>query len=535
MRLESLSTAFGLLLGLSVAESNLTHPKSSQQILHGDFKPPQVWENTNLVRTTNLEKGYVRQTINVVVTNKDKSSQSEYYIPFEYDDMSRIGWLEVRDKKNVDKDPFQVTTAALAAVLSEDGSSSPYVSDAWSLNVTLTPSRSTQYFVVHVPEAVKPKDQITLSISFNILGALSPLPASIKQDEKQYLSYTFSAYVPSAYTTIKQKTNLKFPSADIPEYTETKGLTSSADPEKQGSKFTYGTYDTSKIPPGTTYPVTVRYEFTKPILTCSVLERDIEISHWGGNLAAEERYWLRNDGAKLSNHFSRVSWATQNFYMQAGQATTSALRELKVPLKPGSVDPYFVDDIGNVSTSRYRPNTIRDASLELKPRYPVFGGWNYSFKIGWNNVLSSFVRKLKTPSDSYILSVPLLEGPRMLEGIQYEHFTFRVILPEGATNVKYELVSHGQSVSAVPAGEWEQSLHKTFMDTLGRTELKFKAINIVDEVRDAGVEVLVTYQYSTMAGLRKPISIVLGVMGVFVAAWAVGSVDTSIGRKAVKS
>lgn len=390
--------------------------------------------------------------------------------------------------------------------------------------------RSTQYFVVHLPEPVQPKDQTTLSISYNILGALAPLPAAIKQDEKQYLSYSFSAYVPSAYTTLKQKTNLKFPSADIPEYSETQGLTSSTDPERQGSKFTYGTYDTSSIPPGTTHPVTVRYEFTKPILTCSLLERDIEVSHWGGNLAVEERYWLHNTGAKLANHFSRVSWATSNFYMQSGQLATSALRELKVPLKPGSSDPYFTDDIGNVSTSRFRPNALRDASLELKPRYPLFGGWHYSFRIGWNNALSSFLRHLKTTPDTYILSVPLLEGPRMPEGIQYEHFTFRISLPEGATISKYEL-SPTTHVPAGSAGQWSQSLHHTFLDTLGRTQLTFSAINVVDEVRDAGVEVLVTYKYTTTAALRKPLSIIATVFAVFVVAWGVGTVDTRIGKK----
>ncbi len=130
MRFGTFSTALGLLLGLSIAESNLTAPQSSQQILQSDFRPPQVWENTNLVRTTNLEKGYVRETINVVVTNKDGDPQSEYYIPFNYDTMGRVGWLEVRDKKNAEKEPYQVTTAALAAVLNNDGRSSQYPPNA---------------------------------------------------------------------------------------------------------------------------------------------------------------------------------------------------------------------------------------------------------------------------------------------------------------------------------------------------------------------------------------------------------------------
>lgn len=118
----------------------------------------------------------------------------------------------------------------------------------------------------------------------------------------------------------------------------------------------------------------------------------------------------------------------------------------------------------------------------------------------------------------------------MPEGIQYEHFTFRIILPEGATITSYSLSPSNNS--GVPAGEWEQSLHHTFMDTLGRTQLTFRAINVVDEVRDQGVEVLVTYKYTTMAAMRKPLSIVGAVFAVFCVAWAVGSVDTSIGRKA---
>lgn len=326
--------------------------------------------------------------------------------------------------------------------------------------------------------------------------------------------------MPSAYPTLKQKTKVKFPTTDIPEYTTTTGLTSSSDPERQGPSFTYGPYDTSKIPPGTIHPVTARYEFTKPLLVCSLLERDIEISHWGGNLATEERYWLRNDAAALSNHFSRVTWATQAFY----RGDTSALKELKVPLRPGSIDPYYTDDIGNVSTSRYRPNSVREASLELKPRYPVFGGWRYSFRIGWNNALSTVLRKLKT-GNTYVLRVPFIEGPKMPEGIQYERLVLRIILPEGAQDVKWETVGG----TGLPVLQSEMSLHKTFMDTLGRSELKLTAMNVADEARDA--DLVVIYDYPFMAAFRKPLSVFVAVLGVFTVIWAALRVDTSIGRK----
>jgi oligosaccharyltransferase complex subunit alpha (ribophorin I) len=123
MGLKFLSAACALLLGSTAAASNLTAPQSSQKILHGDFQAPQVWENTNVVRTTNLEKGYVRETINVVVANIDSKPQSEYYVPFKYDTIGKVGGFEVRDKKDANKDKFEVTTTALAAALGAEGPS----------------------------------------------------------------------------------------------------------------------------------------------------------------------------------------------------------------------------------------------------------------------------------------------------------------------------------------------------------------------------------------------------------------------------
>ena len=70
-----------------------------------------------------------------------------------------------------------------------------------------------------MPVALAPADQLTLSINYYVLSALQPLPAQIEQNDKQYVLHTFSAYAPSAYTTLKQKTKLKLPTTDVPDYT----------------------------------------------------------------------------------------------------------------------------------------------------------------------------------------------------------------------------------------------------------------------------------------------------------------------------
>jgi oligosaccharyltransferase complex subunit alpha (ribophorin I) len=252
-----------------------------------------------------------------------------------------------------------------------------------------------------------------------VLSALHPVPHIIEQTERQYLQYEFSEYAHSAYPTAKQKTKLKFPNADVQETT--------GKPTKEGTSYTYGPFN--EIPAGGESQQSVRYEFTKPIITTTLMERDIEVSHWGGNIAFEERYWLTNRGATLKDHFKRTQWATQHYY----NPPTSAIKTLSVPLKPGSTDAYFTDEIGNISTSQFRPGTAkRDGRLELKPRYPVFGGWQHPFKIGWNNDLSRFLRAVQTGESAYVLNVPFLEGPKQPEGISYEKVVVRVILPEGA-------------------------------------------------------------------------------------------------------
>ncbi|KAL5333433.1 Ribophorin I [Aspergillus crustosus] len=493
----------GLVLSSSSIVSADSTSTSSSILLPADFKPPQVFNNVNLIRSTNLEKGYARETINVVIENVDKQPQTDYYLSFPTDTFNRVGGLEVRNKKKAEKGRVVVEAAEIEA------------------------SSDFQYFVVRLPEPLAPSSQITLGISYSLLNSLHPRPAVIEQSDRQFLSYSFSAYVLSAYHTATQKTKVKFPSTNVPDYTTT-DLKSGQDPERQGSTYTYGPYDTAKVVPGTLYPITVRYEFTNPVVTASLLERDLEVSHWGGNLATEERYWLHNNGSKLLNHFSRVDWTVANYH----QSPSSAIRELKYPLKPGSVDPYFIDDIGNVSTSRYRPGLQnREANLDFKPRYPIFGGWNYSFRLGWNNNLSSFVRRAVSSSDSYVLKVPFLEGPKLSEGVQYEKVVVRVILPEGARNVQYEIVEGSSSNGLPSASQIQSSLssHKTFLDTLGRTTLTLTVENLTDEARDS--QLVITYDYTLFDALRKPVTITIGLFSVFVAAWAITNIDVSIKKR----
>ncbi|KAI5308287.1 dolichyl-diphosphooligosaccharide--protein glycosyltransferase subunit 1, partial [Ascosphaera atra] len=229
---------------------------------------------------------------------------------------------------------------------------------------------------------------------------------------------------------------------------------------------------------------------------------------------------------------------------------STALSQLVVPLTPagkggsgsGSAggnpgDAYFIDDVGNVSTSHFRGGAGKkgNAVLELKPRYPLFGGWKYSFKIGWNAELSAFLRRVASTSsgenggeDTYALKVPLIQPPRNGEGIQVDELVVRVVLPEGAREVRYELVD-GAAMPDRKDVEAEIGTAKTFMDTVGRTVLRLRMRNVVDDAR--GGFLVVTYKYSTLDLLRKPFTFAVGMFAVYAAWWVLGKIDVSIKQR----
>jgi oligosaccharyltransferase complex subunit alpha (ribophorin I) len=73
------------------------------------------------------------------------------------------------------------------------------------------------------------------------------------------------------------------------------------------------------------------------------------------------------------------------------------------------------------------------------------------------------------------------------------------------------------------------TLHRTFMDTVGRTTLNLVAINVVDELRER--DLIVTYEYPSSAKYRKPLVLAGGLFVLFVFCCVVGNLDVSIGKK----
>lgn len=104
MKPFSIATA---LLGLiSSALATESSSRESKVTLPAEFKPPQVFKNANLVHIISLEKNYAKEQINVLVENVSSEDQDEYYLPFTAEQISRVGGLEVKDRKDAAAGPF---------------------------------------------------------------------------------------------------------------------------------------------------------------------------------------------------------------------------------------------------------------------------------------------------------------------------------------------------------------------------------------------------------------------------------------------
>lgn len=136
----------------------------------------------------------------------------------------------------------------------------------------------------------------------------------------------------------------------------------------------------------------------------------------------------------MKGHFSRLDHQSQAFYKRPAPHSLPALT---LHLPSGIRNTYYYDLIGNVSTSRLRvaPSTPKNSKtkrysvLELRPRYPIMGGWNYTFTLGWDAPLGDSAN-WDQATGKYIIEIPIMTP---ITGAIVNNAKVEIILPEGAT------------------------------------------------------------------------------------------------------
>ncbi len=115
--------------------------------------------------------------------------------------------------------------------------------------------------------------------------------------------------------------------------------------------------------------------------------------------------------------------------MKRGGSSPS-FRNLIATLPSQASNIYYRDQIGNISTSDIRKTKDGDLELDIQTRFPIFGGWQTQFYIGYSipTELGLFVDtdgRYKLKFDFFTI----------FDDVWVEDMEIKVILPEGCTNI----------------------------------------------------------------------------------------------------
>ncbi|UJR26995.1 hypothetical protein I4U23_008302 [Adineta vaga] len=419
--------------------------------------------NTKVERSLDLVSHLPKETIIVTFENRGTKSVRyyDYYVePQHVDDVAYVGAI-VKGKNSDDQGTLPIKKE---------------VTDK---------TKGTMYRI-ELPHDLRPSQTMTLEIEVIHVHALRMYPEEIAQDERQLVLYKTNAYYYSKYSSETQKMRVTLPTDRAESYTQTPKPVS-----KSEQIITYGSYDT--ISPYSRNEISLHYENNNPFLTVNNFKRWIEVSHWG-NVAVEETVDMYHSGAKLKGPFSRLDF-------QRRQDSYSAVKSFKMSLPASARDIYYRDEIGNVSTSHVR-DMQDQVELELRPRYPLYGGWNTHYVIGYN--VPSY-QYLFNKGNHYILKMRLID--HVYDDQLLEQVTVKIVLPEYANNIEFYPSIYDSNVKRLP-----NEKHYTYLDTVGRPVIVITKRNaLFQHIQDFEIH----YTFDKMMLFHEPMLIVLSLFALF--------------------
>jgi len=460
------------------------------------------FENTAIVRTVDLGGSLVHVTTTYAIRALDDGAK-QYVVSFGEQEWQTVSWLEAKLKGQ--SEPLPTKTGLL------------------------DPQDGTYSYTVDLPNTLSINATVNLVVETVHTHTTYAWPEKVSQEHDQALKYEGDLLVLSPYKTATQRIKVRAPAPRIISYTTPEDLdvfTTDNIATKSGATVTYGPF--KDIPPSASAAfieqhqkrITVHYFLGAPVLEVATLKRAAEISHWGANLNIQNDIALRNAGPALKGHFSRVVHQSQTYF---NRLPPHIIPSLTLHLPPGIHSAYYYDLNGNVSTSRLRvaPSVPKAAernqysTLELRPRYPLMGGWNYSFSLGWDSPLADSAG-YDASRGVYIVGIPI---QTVIPGAVVCEAEVTIILPEGATDIDV-------FPPFAPITQ-QRSTHITYLDSIGRPAVTLSFENLTD--KHAGL-IYVTYKVPLSAHLQKPKVVSIAFVALFFAAFLARRVDLSLSK-----
>lgn len=429
---------------------------------------------SDLERNIDLTSQLVKVATTVTLENNGDATVSEFLLGFQEKEFSHLAFLEISDKNDED---VKLTYAA-----------------------TTVEGKSGQFVKVTLPSPLVKGQTATYAVDSVFSHFLRPYPAKIAQSEKQQILFVGNLYFYSPYEVKVQKTVVKFATSTVESYTKIKPYSLSE------NVLTYGPFKNTEG--FHVQDLKLHYENNSPFLTVNEMTRWIELSHWG-NVAVEETYHMTHVGAELKGHFSRYDYQRSPAH--------AAIKSFKTVLPAAAKDVYYRDEIGNISTSNMLSQDD-SVEVELRPRFPLFGGWQTKYYLGYNVPTYQY---LYNKGDKYILKMRVVD--HVFDEFVVDKLNLKVVLPEGSTNIKL--------VTPFDVTEKREEVHKTYLDTVGRPVVVLSKDNLVEgHIQDFEVH----YTFKKLQLLQEPLLCVAAFYILFISVICIVRLDFSITKDAAK-
>lgn len=415
--------------------------------------------NRKVVRSIDLNSQLVKISGTITLENAGKEAVGNYLIGFERDLQGSIAYITVQDSL---KTPLKAGRVAVVGA-----------------------GTTEVFYNVQLKSNVEPGKTATILYEVVLTKALPPYPSSITQKEKQLVRYFGNHYFYSPYYTEYQKTDVLVSSRAVETYSKLKPVS------QTDSTISYGPYE--KVPAYSIDHMTIHYENNAPFLTVTRLERTIEVSHWG-NIAIEEAIEIKHTGAKLKGPFSRYD------YQRDTSSNHHSIKSYKTVLPALAHSIYYRDMNGNISTSSVKPKKDY-IELELRPRFPLFGGWQSSYILGYS--VPSYPYLFRKSNGEFVLNVRLLD--HVFDDMAVEELETNIVLPVGVSNIK---VKTPYEVKRLPDG-----VAYKYLDNIGRTVIRASKSNLVEQhIQD----IEITYGWPSHMLLHEPVLVSIALFLTFI-------------------
>ncbi|KAJ1731360.1 dolichyl-diphosphooligosaccharide--protein glycosyltransferase subunit 1 [Coemansia biformis] len=455
--------------------------------------------NTNVIRTVDLRAlPAVKEQVGVVVQNEhDSKAYKSYVVVVSAAKRDSLAHLSVRERKS----GVELEVTKLGSEDDADGNG------------------GAQLYQASFSHALQPGEKISLNVDYVFLNTVAPRPAAVGQAENQGWEWADDVLVQSVYSTKKQKTVVRT-RGDIRDFTQ---IAAGGGATKDKKAVTFGPFtdgDARDEPGLGGMRAEVRFTDNAEQVEALTHRREYFVSHWADDLNVLEHYALRNRGPGIDGDFDKVKQTVSRFM----KARDNFVKLLLVKVPAAARNLYVVDEIGNVSTSavtgRHRPKGEQPFKvMQLKPRYPLAGGWNYTWWHGYSVPLGGYLKVDPTRRSRHMLRVPFIGAitassaqSEMVpltafdsQNVAISNYELRITLPEGAADIDVRTPFDVDGVSMQPTSY--------YFDSTGRTVVVIEQRRVSPGTSNA--HVLVTYSYSAGSLWQKPLVIASVLLVVF--------------------